>query len=429
MPAAQRLYGHAVDHGQQEAFLAKIAERRLRDGATVPAAPVAALIHDLVGPPRSGELPALRTALLCQPRLGRWQLRRELHGDRNARAWLEWLSPAAGETTPEWLRPYAVLTTPDPSSANPGDLEADPEDLALIALFALRDAPVPVLAGPWWPVLLRLARGDQAMRAAAQARVDLGALTEAAALGLEPLQSAAVRLDTLRLYVGRGPRYLPLSAGPSPCRRYLHALWEQWSQPPADEDLSTLTVRLLGSLPGDSFGEEALEVLRAVVIDGKVPFDRAVADEVAAIVDTRGLAENPGLTEDWWARLERVHPRVRAPWVRLRAALRRPDAKPVDVAVLMGHTAASGASPEDLCRITRRWVVGRTPSEVSAMLRIVSGVIRLGADPLRVTSCDEYMASLAYLLDVPEERRSQPRFRRRGTGQASVLACETMSSA
>ena len=238
-----------------------------------------------------------------------------------------------------------------------------------------------------------------------------------------------MRLDTLRLYVGRGPRFLPLTAGSSSCRRYLHALWEQWSKPPADDDLGTLTVRLLGSLPGDSFGEEALEVLRAVVTDSKVPFDRAVADEVAAIVDARGLAENPGLSEDWWARVERVRPDVRAPWVRLRAALRRPDADPVDVAVLMGRTAASGASPEELCRITRRWIAGRASSEVPAMLRIVSGVIRLCADPLRLASCDEYMTSLAHLLDVPEERRSQPRFRRRGTGQASVLASEAMSSA
>lgn len=420
VPAARRLYAHAADHGEQEAFLTQLAERRTRDGVLVPAAPVAALLHDLIGPPHPGELPALRTALLRQPRLGRWQLRLALRGDRNAEAWLEWLSPGPGETAPAWLRPYAVLTTPDASLAGPGGLEADPEDLALIVLFALRDAPAPVLAGPWWPVLLRLAKGDPVMKAAAQYRVDLGELTEAADLGPQPPPVAAVRLDTLRLYVGRGPRHLPLTAGPSSCRRYLHALWEQWAQPPTDEDISALTVRLLESLPKNSSGPEALEVLRAVVADGMVPFDQAVADAVAAIVDKDGMADNPGLTEDWWARVERVRPDVRAPWVRLRAALRRPDADPVNVAVLMGHTAASGASPDELYRITGRWVGGHKPSEVSAMLRIVSGVIRLCADPLRLASCDDYMASLARLLDVPEERRPPSLFRRRGPGQPSV---------
>lgn len=300
--------------------------------------------------------------------------------------------------------------------AGPGDLEADPEDLALIALFALRDAPVPVLVGSWWPVLLRMAQGDPAGRAAAQARVDLAALTEAADLGPEPPRSAAVRLDTLRLYVGLDPRYLPLTIGASSCQRYLAALWEQWSQLPTDKDFTTLIVRLLGSLPEGSFGEEALALLRDVVIDDRIPFDRVVADAVAGIVASRGLTDDPRLTEDWWARVERLRPDVRAPWVRLRAALRRPDTDPVDLAVLMGHTAASGASPEELHRITGRWAASRTSAEVTAMLRIVSGVIRLCADPLRLASCDEYMVSLARLFDVPEEQRPPPRFRRRGTG-------------
>jgi hypothetical protein len=414
IPAARRLYAHAADHGEQETFLAAIAERRTRDGAVVPAAPVAALIYELTEPPHRGELPAVRAAVLRQPRLARWQLRLSLRGDRDARAWLEWLSPAAGETAPEWLRPYVWLTTPQTTPPNPGDIEAAPEDLALIASFALRDDPVSLLTGPWWPVLLRLARGDPAERATAQARMDLAALAEAAALGRKPPLPSAVRLDTLRLYVGLTPRYLPLTAGAPSCLRYLDALWELWSQPPADGDLTTLTVRLLGSLPKGPFGEEALTLLRAVVTDDRIPFDGAIADTVAEIVAaTHGLTEDPRLTADWWARVERLRPDVRAPRVRLRAAVRRPDTDPVEVAVLMGNTAASGVSPEDLHAITWRWLGRRAPEEVSSMLRIVDGVLRLCADPRRIASCEEYVASLARELDVSADRRSTTLFRRR----------------
>jgi hypothetical protein len=87
-----------------------------------------------------------------------------------------------------------------------------------------------------------------------------------------------------------------------------------------DGDLTTLTVRLLGSLPEGPFGAEALTVLRAVVTDDRIPLDGAIVDTVADIVAaTQGLTEDPSLTADWWARVERLRPDVRGPWVRLRA--------------------------------------------------------------------------------------------------------------
>src|ERR1017187_3286665 len=85
-------------------------------------------------------------------------------------------------------------------------------------------------------------------------------------------------------------------------------------------DPSSLTVRLLGWLPEGPLGAEALTVLRAVVTDDRIPLDGAIVDTVADIVAaTQGLTEDPSLTADWWARVERLRPDVRGPWVRLRA--------------------------------------------------------------------------------------------------------------
>lgn len=69
-------------------------------------------------------------------------------------------------------------------------------------------------------------------------------------------------------------------------------------------------------------------------------------------------------------------------------------------------------SPEDLHGITWRWLGRRAPAEVSAMLRIVDGVLRLSADPRRIASCEEYIASLARQFDVSADRRSTALFRR-----------------
>lgn len=431
-PAARRLYARVTEQGEQETFLATLAACRTRDGAAVAARSVAALMRRLTTPVR-GELPAVRQAVLRQPPLARWLLRLALRGESSrgeggsardsVMTWLEWLDPAARDAVPSWLRPYTVLSEPpDAPLSWPVDAEneAGIEDAALvIALLALRDGPMSPLSAWWWPVLLRVIRGPLDEPDARQARTDLIALAEGAIEPSLDLPTAA-RLDTVRLYLGLNARYLPLARGALACRRYLEALWELWSLPPVEEDAGPLTARLLGDLTAARdvlSADAAVAVLHAVVTDNRIPLDDTIADAIADVLGTvPELAEDPGLTQEWWVRVERLHPEIRTPSARLRATVGRPDPDPVEIAVLCGRSAASGLPPEELLKVTGPWLAGRTDAEIDAILQVLDGVLRLAAEPGQSRSHDEYLQFLVRQLMITAERSPVLRRRPRRTG-------------
>ena len=395
-PNARRLYALTAERGDADSFLATIAEGQASDGAAVPARTVADLIAGLITP-ACGELPGVRRAVLRQPQLARWLLRQSLHGGADAhawpdaQAWLDWLEPTE-ETAPSWLRPYAALRQPDAPFPWPGDTPAgvEAEDVALIARLACRQAPLPRVAGEWWPALLRLTQDRPETPADEPARADLIALLEEIDDDFQD-PVPAVRLDTLRLYAKLPPRYFPFTGTSSAGRRYLDALWELWSEPPVEEDVAVLAARLLEALlpaaaaleqdPVSPFGEPVITLLLGVVRDDRIPLDDTVGDAISEVLEAApGLLDDPRLTADWWTRVERLRPALRDPSARLRAAVRRSAADPVEVAVLWGKAAATSARREDLLAITGPWLAARTPTEISAMLRILDDVLRLSQD-------------------------------------------------
>jgi hypothetical protein len=422
---ARRLYAYAAEHGAVDSFLAAAAEGRTREGEAVPPWTVARLVREFARPER-GDLPVLRQAVLGQPELARWLLRLSLRRDPDPRTWLGWLDPSAAGA-PDWLCRYVVLATPPgipvpmPAGAVAGDSGADgnsradgdsraagdsAEDLALIASFVLRKSSPARLADPWWPLLLSLAR-SQPDDPAARSHIDLIDLAKAAREP-SPDLPVAVRLDTLRLYLELAPRHYPLTAGAPSCRRYLDALWELWSEPPADDDLATLAGRLLKTLlrAGDPLSEAAVTLLLAVVTDSRIPLSEPVADAIAGVLATTpALVEDPRLPAEWWMRLEGLRPQLRTPPARLRAAVRREDADPVEIAVLCGQAAASGLNPEDLTAIAGAWLASRTTAQANAMFRILDGVLNLaGIDQGR--SYDEYLLALSRQLAIPPDKPS-----------------------
>ena len=291
--------------------------------------------------PEPGGLPAVRAEVWRRSGLARVLLRQALDGDTVRQAWLDWLVPGPGEAAPEWLPAYPLLVRPR--------------------------SPHPKV----------------------------------------------IRQDTLRLYVGLPARGLPLT-GPGPtCRQYLDALWELWSQPPLDADRAGLTVGLLQgvhallegfSIPGLVDG--VVELLRSVVADDRVPLTGDVAEEIAILIAGLPLLmTDPRLNADWWARVERIRPGVRAPDIRLRAAVKDRDASAVDIAVHMGEAAGGGLPPEELLAITAHWFGdGRSITETAAMLQIIEGVVRLRRGDAIGQEAGKYMATLRQLLDQPGEQ-------------------------
>jgi len=362
--------------------------------------------------------------VLRHPQLGRWLLRLSLHSDQEPRAWLGWLDPSA-TSAPTWLRRYAVLLTPvgaplpPPTETSAEDDAETGEDLALIALFVLREGDLSRLADEWWPLLFGLARRqpepNQPERAVgSRSPADLADLAEAVIDGPAPALPTAVRLDTLRLYLGLTPRYLPLPLGAPACERYLKELWQLWSQPSVDADVTALTCGLINSVQdaADQFGEAVVVLLRGVVTDDRIPLDQDIAGAIAGVLAAKAaLIEHPSLTLDWWARVERLRPEIRTPAARLRAAVCREDADPVEIAVLCGRSAASGLSPEDFAAIAGPWLVRRPSAQVGPVLVILEGVLGLAA----VEHCppyEEYLLALGYGSAIPQEKPPST-FRRR----------------
>jgi hypothetical protein len=406
----RRLHSYAAEHGEADTFLATVGEGRTQSGEAVPDWTAARLVREFAHPAR-GELPALRETVLRLPELARWLLRLSLRRDPDPQTWLVWLDPSAS-MAPTWLRRYAVLMTPPgiavplPADTAAGD---SPEDLALIASYVLHQGSFARLTDQWWPILLRLARGQPDDPAAVRGRADLLDLVKAASQ-IPPDLPTAVRLDTLRLHFESAPRHYPLSGGAPSGRRYLDALWELWSEPPGDDDIPTLAGRLLTTLlsAADPLSEAAVTLLLAVVTDSRIPFGEPIADAIAGILAAApALYEDPRLPADWWTRVERLRPDLRTPPGRLRAAVRRQDADPIEIAVLCGQAAASGLCPEDLAAVAGAWLASRTTAQTSAMFRILEGVLRLAAiDQGR--SYDEYLLALARQLAIPPEKPPPP---------------------
>jgi len=406
---AARLYAYAAKHDAVDSFLAAIAEGRTRRGEAVPHRTAARLVREFAQP-AGGDLPILRQTVLRRPDLARWLLRLSLRRDPDPGAWLAWLDPSAAEA-PAWLCRFAVLATPPGTPVPlPAGLAAEDgtEDLALIASFVLRQGSFTALADQWWPALLRLARAQPDDPVGAQGRNDVLDLVTADRRSAPDLPTA-VRLDTLRLCLELAPRHYPLAAGASSAQRYLDALWELWSGPLAGDDLPALVGRLLTTVlaTADPSGEAAITLLVAVVADRRIPLTKPVADAIAGILAaTPALCEDPRLPADWWTRVERLRPGLRTFPARLRAAVRRPDADPVEIAVLCGRAAASGLGPEDLAALTGTWLASLTTAQASAMFRILEGVLRLAAiDQGR--SYDEYLLALAPRFRVAPEKRSR----------------------
>jgi hypothetical protein len=199
----------------------------------------------------------------------------------------------------------------------------------------------------------------------------------------------ASRLDTLRLYLGMPPRCYPTAGGIETCLPYLDALWTLWSAPPLAADAASLTVRLLRAVlpvragrgmaaPRDPFGEPVIAVLVTVVRDGRIPLTRTAADVIAdACAVAPELLDDPGLPPDWWARVESFRPGLRGPLSRLRGAVRQPEPDPVEIAVLLGRAAAAGVAAAELVDPVAPWLATRDAGEISAMFRVVGGVVSL----------------------------------------------------
>lgn len=385
--SARRLYALAAERGDAERFLTTIAGRKTLDGQVVHSSSVARLIRGLAKPDR-GELPDVRHAVLRQPQVARWLIRQSLRGSAWVR-WLEWIDPGS-ETAPGWLGPYRGLSTRfdlPVAWADGVPADADPEDMALTARLAYRNGrPAPVTA-KWWATLHTLARSQQDEPPGNCARADLIDLLE----GLDDAATdadTAVRLDTLRLYLELAPRHFPLAGAPlSECRDYLDLLWDLWSRAPIGEDFPVLVSRLVVALlpvpgsPGQAPVDQLVTVLLAVVGDDRIPLDQAIADLIAgACAAVPALLDDPRLTADWWTRVEHLLPALREPSARLRAAVRQPGADPVDVAVLWGKAAAGDADRQDLLSIACPWLADRTPAEISAVLKILDGVLGLAPD-------------------------------------------------
>lgn len=418
-PGAWEIYEWSVRAGEDEAFLASLAQCRTSDGRAVPEGLVARFLM-AVTEPRPGNLPALRAELWRRPELARAVLGYSLRGAQVDRRWLGWLAPAPGESAPTWLAPYTTLAMAPASRADPGALVAEPEDLALIASFACRRDPDSEVAGPWWPVLLRFAGGDPNADAARERRARgviialVDALDEPA-----PTLALAIRLDTLRLYLTR-PVRLPLDNA-AECLRYLGELWALWSRPPIEADRAVLVSRLLSraarqlaSAPSrECLVDGAVVMLRDVADDVRVQLSREVGTGIAAVLMAAPeLMADPRLEEDWWARVERVCEGVRSPKARLAAALRDPAASPEDIAVRMGHAAIGGMSAEEMLALTGQWLASRESRELGALLQIAEGVLRLypaasqaggpgQASPPGLLDPVRYISHLAELLPPP----------------------------
>jgi hypothetical protein len=398
----RRFYVLAEKNGHKERFLAAIAERKALNGRIVPSSTAAWLIRGLITPER-GKLPETRRAVLDQPPVARWLIRQSLLSGPDSQDWvhwLEWMDPADG-TAPGWLASYHGLATRSDLPAAWADgipAGTDPEDVALAARLAYRNGRSSQVTAQWWPVLLTLAQIPPDAAAMAAARADLADLADPADLAKSLSDEAtelgsAVRLDTLRLYLELVPRYFPRTGAAVACRRYLDALWDLWSESPARDDVTVLAPRLLGTLlaaPGsglalaDPFAESAITLLLAVVHDDRIPLDRALADAIAdTCTAVPWLLDEPRLTAEWWTRVERLCPGIRGPSARLRAAVREPAADPAEVALRWGRAAANGTGHEEIISTIGPWLTERTPTEISAMLKIVDSMLSLGPSGAR----------------------------------------------
>lgn len=438
-PAAWRLRAYAAGNGADDQFLAALAEGRTGPGAEVPPERIAACLDG--NPPGARELPLLRETVLSRPALARVLLHRALNTDQGPEGWLGWLNPLA-EDAPVWLRRYSVLFGPRnaalPLPAPGASADDESEDLALIAWFGGRTWWLSRLADEWWPHLFTLARprlvapgsrdagpsgsGSPPADRASGILVDL-----VRALLPEPVREirkgaprsrwtlSHVRSDTLGLYCGLPPARYPIRARAADALAYLDALWDVWSSPPAVGDAEILTARLLtgifrGSqefLRDASRRGSALVLLRAV-IDDRPPLSDIVADAIARVLLTAPyLYTDPGLTEAWWASVERRRPDVRTPIIRLRAAVADPKADPADVAFFIGRAAGRGSDHAQIAEIAGGWVARYRPAEQRAIFRIIQGVVQLADDRSRGTAED--LQDLAALLGLPKERIT-PRF-------------------
>ena len=416
---AHRFFSLAVNHGETESFLATVAAGQTWEGEDVPPRTVAATLRSFTSP-MGGNLPVLRRVVLHRPGLARWLLRLALRQDPKPQAGLDWLDPSATDAPP-WLRRYAVLMpprqTPVPLPAGMATLEDDEtsEDLVLLAWFVIRAGSFALLADEWWPALCTLARTDQpGEQARRQCLADLADLTAMAGDSANNDLPTAVRLDTLRLYLRLDASHCPLTATAPPMKRYLGALWDLWSEPPVNVDVTTLTCRLLDSArrtPGP-LGKGFLELLRSTVTDDRVPLNEEVADAIATVVSaTEGLADHPALPPEWWSSVERLRPDIRTPAARLRAAVRRDDADPTDVAVLCARSATSGLAVEEIMEIMAPYLARRTTAETAAMFGVLEAMLGLAAAG-QESSYDGYLSVLARCFGVAHEK-SPPPFRRR----------------
>jgi hypothetical protein len=402
---ALRLSGYAARYGDLDLFLSTVVTGRAGQGQAVPPSRLASLLHESVQQesvrPTHGDLPRLRETVLEAPEVARWLLRLALRqaaerpGGQHWREWLGWLDPSTAGG-PDWLHSYAVLAAPPgtPVPLPPGTLPrrtddddtrpaADgAEDLALIAWCAFREGGAGRLDPQWWPTLQELARPggrDADDPAVDRARADLRDLLRCQG-GPAPGLPAAVRLDTLRLYLRLAPRHYPVAAAAPPCREYLSELWTSWLAPPANRDVALLTARLLTMPPPglDPVSEAAVTLLYEAVTDDRVPFSAAVADAVAEVLAAEPrLTEDPRLPPGWWTRVEHLRPGLRTPQARLRAAVHRADADPVEVAVICGRAAEAGTKPEELDELLAEWLRGRTAAERAHMRRLAEAVFAL----------------------------------------------------
>ena len=417
----ERLYRYAADRRAAEAFLAAATEGRTHQDADVPPREVARLLRTF-GRPKPGDLSSLRRAVLARPELARWLLRPPTAADQDPQVWLGWLDPSAAGA-PDWLRPYSVLQTqPDGLLPLPAESATDDNgaDLVLIASFAVRAGSFARLAAPWWPFLLGLVR-DRLTPAQPDTAAPDPSRTDFEDLLTAPVEPpgdlpTVVRLDTLRLYLDVRSSLYPLDGGEPACRGYLDALWDLWSKPPVAADVPALTVQLLGTLlPGPNpLSEAAVTLLRAVVADDRIPLSEPIADAIAEVIlFAPELADDPRLTAPWWARVERLRPGLRTPSTRLRAAVRNPEADPVDIIVLCGRSAASGVPAEELARIAGPWLTRHPPEVRGWMFHMLEGQLGL-AGAARNHPYDEYLLTLASLLAIPgDQPPSGPRRRAR----------------
>jgi hypothetical protein len=359
--------------------------------------------------------------------------------------WLEWLDPDAADAS-DWLRRYRVLAAePDlampfpaisPTTADNGPGGEAPrgndEDLVLIASLVLRNGSFTHLANEWWPFLRDIARARSAPGAALPGdrlgpdQTDDPQDLEASRQHLAELLNSTtgqsrdiptdVRLDTLRLYLGLPPDRYPRAAGKASCERYLDALWDLWSEPDVESDIQRLAVRLLAAARAeyaDPLGEPAVTLLQAVLDDDRVPLGADIAGAIAGLLaETPGLIADHRLTESWWTRLERVHPDIRTPAARLRAAVHRPGADPAEVALLIGQAASGGLTQEQIATIVGAWLSARRGHQGEAVFRIVEGVVQL-AGAANGRDYDEYLMILASRLGITRDRTALLRRSRR----------------